>query len=199
MKILIWFLCFFANAIINVILGSIGVRLGAIPTAFLTFATFSSAFFLCKKWDEHKQNKKTENDNSLADSQDSRTNQTEYLEPGQKRDNTQAEATSFKKFTVRIYDTVNHTIRNEERTIDINKFPTEKYAEDGMYYAIEKMNNDHKVRVYCSKDNWQSQVDNQPVEKSKIRFCRKCGFELIEDSEFCSQCGTKIINNTEMK
>lgn len=126
-------------------------------------------------------------------------NKATYVHDSEKRDNTQAEATSFKKFTVRIYDTVNHTIRNEERAIDINKFPTEKYAEDGIYYAIEKMNNDHKVRVYCSKDNWQSQVDNQPAENSKIRFCRKCGFELIEDSEFCSQCGTKIINNTEMK
>ena len=27
---------------------------------------------------------------------------------------------------------------------------------------------------------------------SKIRFCRRCGFELIENSEFCSRCGTEI-------
>ena len=26
-----------------------------------------------------------------------------------------------------------------------------------------------------------------------IRFCRKCGFELIAGSEFCSKCGTAVI------
>ena len=55
------------------------------------------------------------------------------------------------------------------------------------------MNNDKKVRVYCSKSSWQSQVDNQNVNTSKIKFCRKCGIELIDDSKFCGQCGTKIV------
>ena len=27
----------------------------------------------------------------------------------------------------------------------------------------------------------------------KVRFCRKCGFQLLNDSEFCSHCGTKVI------
>lgn len=29
-------------------------------------------------------------------------------------------------------------------------------------------------------------------EKPQIRFCRKCGFELLPGSAFCSHCGTKI-------
>lgn len=29
-------------------------------------------------------------------------------------------------------------------------------------------------------------------KKPKIRFCRKCGFELIEGSKFCSKCGAKV-------
>lgn len=106
---------------------------------------------------------------------------------------TPSEISSFENFTVCIYDDITKNIRNEERSIDINKFPPEKYAVDGMYYAIEKMNNDKKVRVYCSKSNWQSQVDNQNVNGNEIRFCRKCGFKLIDESEFCSQCGTKIV------
>ena len=41
--------------------------------------------------------------------------------------------------------------------------------------------------------NENSTTDNQDIKKSKIRFCRKCGFELIGKSEFCSQCGTTIV------
>lgn len=29
-------------------------------------------------------------------------------------------------------------------------------------------------------------------EKPPIRFCRKCGFELIAGSDFCSNCGTRL-------
>lgn len=30
-------------------------------------------------------------------------------------------------------------------------------------------------------------------EKLKIRFCRKCGFELITGSDFCSRCGAAVV------
>lgn len=96
-------------------------------------------------------------------------------------------------FTICVYDTITKNIRNEERIVDTAKFPPEKFAVDETYYAVEKMNSDKKVRVYCSKSSWQRQVDNQNIDKSKIKFCRKCGFKLLDDSEFCSQCGTKIV------
>lgn len=37
--------------------------------------------------------------------------------------------------------------------------------------------------------------EQMPVEGStpKIRFCRKCGFQLLNDSDFCSHCGTKVV------
>lgn len=32
----------------------------------------------------------------------------------------------------------------------------------------------------------------EQTEPPKIKFCRKCGFELLEGSAFCSKCGTPI-------
>lgn len=35
--------------------------------------------------------------------------------------------------------------------------------------------------------------DKQIDNSNQIRFCRKCGYELVNNSDFCSQCGTKVI------
>lgn len=55
MKVLIWILCFFANALITTVLKESGILLGAIPTMILFGATLWLARTLCKKWDEHKE------------------------------------------------------------------------------------------------------------------------------------------------
>ncbi len=60
MKVLIWFLCIFANALIIPLIKEAGVILGAIPTVILCGATFWLARTICKKWDEHKENKAVE-------------------------------------------------------------------------------------------------------------------------------------------
>lgn len=57
MKVLIWILCFFANALVTTLIKESGVILGAIPTVILYGATFWLARTLCKKWDAHKANK----------------------------------------------------------------------------------------------------------------------------------------------
>lgn len=54
MKILIWLLCIFANALITTLLKESGITLGAIPTMILFGAMLWLARTLCKKWDEHK-------------------------------------------------------------------------------------------------------------------------------------------------
>lgn len=33
-----------------------------------------------------------------------------------------------------------------------------------------------------------------PTATEQIRFCRKCGNELLDNSKFCSKCGTEIIS-----
>ena len=54
MKILIWILCIFANAIVTTLLKEAGVLLGGNPTALLFGGTLWLARALCKKWDERK-------------------------------------------------------------------------------------------------------------------------------------------------
>jgi len=44
-----------------------------------------------------------------------------------------------------------------------------------------------------SKDSMIAAAEHPVSEEiPRIRFCRKCGFELIDGSEFCSRCGTAI-------
>lgn len=38
-------------------------------------------------------------------------------------------------------------------------------------------------------------TNSQNHDFEKVRFCRKCGNELLEDSLFCDKCGTKVINH----
>ena len=64
MKVLIWFLCIFANALITTLIKEAGVILGGIPTALMFAATLWLARTLCKKWDEHKENKAMEKEAS---------------------------------------------------------------------------------------------------------------------------------------
>lgn len=69
MKVLIWFLCIFANALITTLIKEAGVILGGIPTALMFAATLWLARTLCKKWDEHKGNKSIEENGSVQGEQ----------------------------------------------------------------------------------------------------------------------------------
>ncbi len=57
MKVLIWLLCIFANALITTLIKESGVILGAIPSVILFSITMWLARTLCNKWDEYKENK----------------------------------------------------------------------------------------------------------------------------------------------
>ena len=39
-------------------------------------------------------------------------------------------------------------------------------------------------------DNGKNHIEE---EKPRIKFCRKCGFELVDGSEYCSRCGTAVV------
>ena len=74
MKVLIWVLCIFVNALVTTIVKESGVILGAIPTVILYGVTIWLARTLCKKWDEHKESKTMEKAASVPKSQPVTTN-----------------------------------------------------------------------------------------------------------------------------
>ena len=56
MKILIWFLCVFVYAVVQVSFQYAGIKLGGLPTILIaSFTVFGPAFFLCRLWDKRKK------------------------------------------------------------------------------------------------------------------------------------------------
>lgn len=54
------------------------------------------------------------------------------------------------------------------------------------------------VTEYTQRNVVSQGEDQANQERTpQIRFCRKCGFMLLEDSKFCSQCGTAVMEDTE--
>jgi hypothetical protein len=54
MKFLIWCVCIFVAALIQIVIRNAGIILGAIPSALLFLAMWRIAATLCKKYDEKK-------------------------------------------------------------------------------------------------------------------------------------------------
>ena len=67
---------------------------------------------------------------------------------------------AHEKYEVCIFDAENKNLRKETREIDTIKFPLSKYAFNNTYYAVEKIRDGKKVRIYYEKSNWEKQVEN---------------------------------------
>ena len=79
-------------------------------------------------------------------------------------------------FTNTLHDSINGATQRMESTVQANV--AEHF--DGIKPTYEKDSS-----IYIDK-----QV--KAAESRKLRFCRKCGAELSDDSVFCSQCGQRI-------
>lgn len=68
----------------------------------------------------------------------------------------------------------------------------QKKTAQQQYIAVEEKTETDYIN---KTDTPESQIidGDTPPQKDKIRFCRKCGEELINNSQFCRKCGTKII------
>lgn len=59
------------------------------------------------------------------------------------------------------------------------------YRDENFFNACPKCGKYAKQYVYLDEE--------PPVDNDKIRFCRKCGEQLIDSSKFCRKCGTEIV------
>lgn len=62
-----------------------------------------------------------------------------------------------------------------------------------IFMSRRKLPKQHKTNYQKSFENAPSHTENN----CKIRFCRKCGEELIENSRFCRKCGTEIVKENK--
>lgn len=69
----------------------------------------------------------------------------------------------------------------------LDGFQSFEYSKTVGYDAENTEDNEILDDIISTKE--ESFVEEK---KPQIKFCRKCGFELIMGSEFCSRCGTAI-------
>lgn len=163
MKVLIWVLCFFANALITTIIKGNGVILGAIPTVILYGVTIWLARTLCKKWDERKADK-TIDQKEMVDTTPA-VNKCEMC--GHVCDKTTA---------AKIEDDMGVRYRNLcDACMEIyNATPNEptELAEAAESNVDEPVSSAAQIQ-FCRK------CGEKLIENS--RFCRKCGTEIIKE------------------
>ncbi len=70
-----------------------------------------------------------------------------------------------------------------------------------VYFVAKKMCNkwdQHKEAKKVREEAFYATnapvVETTTATANDIRFCRKCGEELLENSQFCGKCGTQIIS-----
>ena len=163
MKVLIWLLSFFVISIFNLLLG---YATGFVMGGILLyFVWYFSARSLCKSWDKYKISKK-------------------------------AEKTGVTSFEI-IKEDISVKILNHCETIRCNEEKLKSYlkqcSKDG---KITRAHADIICQEYnrpAPKQEPSIIVNKKIDECDKIRFCRKCGEELIDNSKFCRKCGTEVV------
>ncbi len=74
-------------------------------------------------------------------------------------------------------------IEKVDKSLQSQKLPMKK----------EKISKDNKVEEQLYEDSLNNNYTKNKTTNHEKLYCRKCGTELVIDSEFCYKCGTKVI------
>ena len=66
----------------------------------------------------------------------------------------------YQKYETCIFNAESKTLSKENIEIDIIKFPPEKFADNGTYYAIRTIKDGKKVRIYYPKSVWDKKIES---------------------------------------
>ncbi len=165
MKVLIWIGCFFVTALIQTLFG---MKLGGIPAAMFFGATFSIAKNFTSRYDSRK-NKTSK---KYADS-------TKGLMKG------------FAWYGASILYVILGTIfvSSDPASFDFGTQIIIAIVCIGLAITVHLLI-DNKVNIPYSEESESD--ENEKDVYDKIKFCRKCGTSLEDDSRFCRKCGTEI-------
>ncbi len=140
MTALIWILSLVLIIILNLI---IGLFVGYMASWYLIFYIlwpFVAKFF-CDKWYTRVYKKEKAHKAKI-----------EKIKQIEKN---RLEGVNHKKFRVVAYNEISKQELKELKEINIDKFPESKYADGDTYYAIDTLRNGKKVRIYCTKEQWE--------------------------------------------
>lgn len=131
-------------------------------TRFIFYALVLGCIGLVKKLWGKLVNKKDDNEKNLKE--DSATDT--LLQSGLCTENEKEDLKienekkgNLKEYEICIFDIDSKVLKKETKEIDIIKIPPSKYAINNTYYAVEKVKDGKKVRVYYTKDNWDKEVE----------------------------------------
>lgn len=168
MKFLIYFLCFFVNAIITTLLRKNGIGLGAVPTVIFASLTFWVAKKICEAWD-NRGKKSTKSSN----------NESPEPEVVKTPDSEKAPDVCI---PCEIPDTEEVILVESAAYIDEgehNDVPVEEPKTD----SIEEPKVEEEIVAPVA------QKDKGNIRMSKKRFCRICGTEINPKTKQCPNCG----------
>ena len=169
MRIVIWIVCvFIASAIKVALYGSSSP--GAIPMLIIYGAAMALAGTLTSLWNKYKENEAAEM-SAASERIDNQTRETTVID---------GSADPPLEIPAQI---------EEVREVPVNDSePPEPPCAEELPAQAEQP---------PIVDSTNTGIAIEEPSFPPVRFCMKCGFELLPDSVFCSKCGTRIQQNTK--